>query len=212
MSQCNSGNEVNTNFLCGQENVWKTWGLRADWWFTRTIAQTQSTTLKRNNLRRPKSVRPPCTTTGTATNNIINNLRSRTDLPCQTHAGYLSRCPALVQDTYRHARYPGTGNMHAHIYRWILTLVFCAVAPLFVPEFWVKCNTPNLTSSIYLFPQMINYWEWYRSPRSKQWGKKRCMITYDGLSSPCHVTSSWNFAICDWLHSMWPDSRKYSLQ
>ena len=24
------GNEVNTNFLCGQENVWKTWGLRAD--------------------------------------------------------------------------------------------------------------------------------------------------------------------------------------
>ena len=30
MSQCNHGNEVNTNFLCGQENVWKTWGLRAD--------------------------------------------------------------------------------------------------------------------------------------------------------------------------------------
>ena len=30
MSQCNRGNEVNTNFLCGQENVWKTWDLRAD--------------------------------------------------------------------------------------------------------------------------------------------------------------------------------------
>ena len=34
MSQCNHGNKINTNFLCGQENVWKSWGLRAcsaDW-------------------------------------------------------------------------------------------------------------------------------------------------------------------------------------
>ena len=31
MSQCNHGNEINTNFLCGQENVWKMWGLHADW-------------------------------------------------------------------------------------------------------------------------------------------------------------------------------------
>ena len=23
-------NQINTNFMCGTENVWKTWGLRAD--------------------------------------------------------------------------------------------------------------------------------------------------------------------------------------
>ena len=31
---CNLGNEINTNFLCGQEMrmyQWKRWGLRADW-------------------------------------------------------------------------------------------------------------------------------------------------------------------------------------
>ena len=29
--QRNHGNKVNTNFLCGQENVWKWRSLRADW-------------------------------------------------------------------------------------------------------------------------------------------------------------------------------------
>ena len=28
---CNHGNDINMNFLCGQENVWKGWGLHADW-------------------------------------------------------------------------------------------------------------------------------------------------------------------------------------
>ena len=141
---------------------------------------------KRNNLRRPKSMRPPCTTIGTATDNIINNLRSRP-----------GTCPRYLPPR----QVPGHWYVRMRIFTdelwpWYSALLLLSLCQNSGQSAIIQTSSVQYMN--YLFPQMIKYWEWYRSPHSKQWGKKQCMITYDGLSSPCHVTSSWNF--CD----LWP--------